>query len=251
VVVFAVGALCIALLDRLLEPREPAPAPGGSAAPWPARPRRAIAVWVGAAALASLIPRYPPPIAATPRALLPESAPPWRSEREPEVDRLFLGSVHFTRSAQRRYVASPAPFGTVSSARQAARAEAFVGEDARRTRSSHLLSRKHRVVGRGWIVEEVRPETFAGGMRGERVVARSEGRRVLSWVWYVGVDGVWVETLRSLLALDQSPFHLTRSAYVVRLSTELGAGEPDLPRADRRLRSLARSLGANLPSSPR
>ena len=169
---------------------------------------------------------------------------------EPFLD--FLGSVRFLRSDQRAYVADPAPFGTVASAKQAARAQAMVGEDARQNRSVNLRSHKHRVPGRGWIVEEARPEVFAGGMAGERVIAVSEGRRILSWVWYVGVESTWREAMRELLALDHSPFRRARHAYVIRLSTDLdGRGEADVDRAERRLRLLARSLRARLPREPR
>jgi exosortase len=252
VVVFAVGALCIALLDRLLEPREPAPAPSGPGAPWPAHPPRGVAVWLAAAALASLVPPYAAPAVTAPGELLPAAAAPWRSERSVDIDHLFLGSVRFLRSDQRAYVAEPAPFGTVASAKQAARAQAMVGEDARQNRSVNLRSHKHRVPGRGWIVEEARPEVFAGGMAGERVIAVSEGRRILSWVWYVGVESTWREALRELFALDHSPFRRVRHAYVVRLSTDLDAGgKPEVDRAERRLRLLARSLGARLPTEPR
>jgi exosortase len=251
VVVFAVGALCIALLDGLLERRSgpAAPEPAGNGAPWPVRPPQGAAPWLLAAALASaLVPRYAPPATTVSGTLLPESAPPWHSERETEPDVLFLGSVRFTHSAQRTYVADPAPLGTVASAGQKARVEVLVGEDARRIRSTSLLSKKHRVLGRGWSVEEARAETLAGGMRGEGVVSRSEARRVLSWVWYVGVESVWVETLRGFLALDQSPFHRPEHAYVIRLTTDLGAGDADADRAARRLRLLAGRLGGQLPA---
>jgi len=251
VVVFALGALCIALLDRLVEPREPAPEPGGPGAPWPTRPPRAVVAWLGAAALASLIPRYATPPVTAPGDLLAEAAPPWRSERSLDVDHLFLGSVRFLRSDQRLYVADPAPFGTVASAKQRARVEAFVGEDARQSRSNSLRSQKHLVKGRGWSVEEARPEVFAGGMAGERVVAISEGRRMLSWIWYVGVESTWREALRELLALDQSPLRRPRHAYVVRISTEIGSTKVEEGRAERRLRLLVRDLGARLPTPPR
>ena len=93
---------------------------------------------------------------------------------------------------------------------------------------------------------------IAGGMAGERVIAVSEGRRILSWVWYVGVESTWREALRELFALDHSPFRRVRHAYVVRLSTDLDAGgKPEVDRAERRLRLLARSLGARLPTEPR
>jgi hypothetical protein len=252
VLVCAVGALCIALLDYLIEPRQRAAAPAAPAAAWPGRPPRGAFAWLAAAALASLlVPRYamPPPNARG--ELLPEAPPPWHTERTFAVDDLFLGSVRFFRSDQRAYAADPAPLGTVGTARGIARADAFVGEDLRRNRSASLLSEKHRVAGRGWLLDEARAETLAGGMRGERVVARREARRVLSWVWYAGVESVAVETFRAFFALDQSPFARPGPAYVVRLSTELGNGDAEKDRAERRLRLLARSLGDSLPRPPR
>lgn len=250
VVVFVIGALAIALLDSLLEPREPAPPPHAASAPWPARPAPAVALALGAAALVSvLVPRYALPAALVPPELLPATAGPWRSTGTVDLDRLYLGSVQFTQSAHRRYVARPAPLGTAG-AGEPARADVFVGMDLRRTRGASPRSRKHRVAGRGWILESVRPEVFPGGMAGERVLARRDGERVLSWVWSVSIEGLWTETLRELLALDQSPWHRTDRAFVVRVSTELD-DRPETAQAERRLRHLIRSLGRALPGPRR
>lgn len=251
VVVFAIGALAIAFLDRLLEPREPAAQAASRGENGPTRPALGVALAVGAAALASvLVPRYALPVAMVPPELLPETAGRWRSEGTIDLDRLFLGSVQFTQSAHKSYIADPAPFGTAT-AGEPARADAFVGLDLRRTRDASPRSRKHRVAGRGWILESVRPEVFAGGMAGERVVARADRQRVLTWVWSVSIEGIWTETLRELLALDQSPWHRTDPAYVVRVSTGLSEGPEDLARAERRLRHLIGSFGPALPKPHR
>jgi exosortase len=246
VVAFAIGSLCIAVLDRLLERGStPAVSSAPVAAALPARPPRALVAWLALATLLSIaVPRYEAPAPKTARVLLPESVGPWES-KPLKPDAMFLGSVHFDRRDRRAYVADPPPVGTSSDGKPV-RVEAFVGESWRQERSFSARSAKNCVPGRGWLAEEESQLELASGRKGERVLARSESRRLLSWTYYVGVDSVGVEALRSFLALEHSPFRRTQSAYAVRLSSEILPAEKDAAFAMRRIRQLQRSVGPAL-----
>jgi hypothetical protein len=171
--------------------------------------------------------------------LLPEALPGFRAGRSVETDRLFLGSVRFTRSVHESYVSDLAALGRVP-------VSIFVGEDARRERSVSILSPKNRVPGRGWSIEAVEATEFPLRYRGERVTARSERQSIVSYVFYLNAEAPVREGLRAFLALDQSPLARPGRTYVVRLTTELEPG-PQGPRlADRRLREGLRGLDPHL-----
>jgi exosortase len=243
IVTFAVGTLCIALLDRWLgggsAAEEEAPAP--PRAPAAARPRAAAFAWLGAAALASVA--LPPWLVRRDvrgPELLPASLEGFRLERPLEPDRLFLGSVRFARTAYQSYEPDPARAGASSVA-------VFVGEDARGDRVTSVRAPKTSLPGRGWTVETREEVDLVGGFRGERVVARSERSQVLSARVHLGVEGTWTEALRAFLALDRSPpFARLGHGYVVRLSTAVEAGPQGMPRAERRLRDALRALAPHL-----
>jgi exosortase len=246
VVAFAIGALCIAVLDRFLEGRG-APPPVAVAAPGApsARPPLSLAAWLAVAAVLSLaVPPYTVPGVEVRAVLLPEAAAPWRSQ-EYAVDRQYLGTVHYDRAVRRAYVASPPPPGT-STEGSPARAEAFVGESWRQNRSLAIRSEKNCVPGRGWRIEPADTFTILPGIEAQRTFARSESRRLVSWTYYVGIDPVATEALRSFLAIERSPFRRKDYAYAVRLTTEILPGEKDDSLADRRLRYLFRSLQPTL-----
>jgi exosortase len=250
VVAFAIGSLCIAMLDRVLEGRGgPAPGRGGAgpppAHPPPAHPPLALAAWLAIAAVLSLaIPPYAVPGVHTHGPLLPESAGPWKS-KPLEPDRLFLGSVHFDRAERRSFFAEQPPVGTASNGRPVV-VEAFVGENWRRSRAKSLRSAKNCVPGRGWWIDERSALPLAKDVAAQRTLARSESRRLLSWSYYVGVDPVPVEALRTFFVLERSPFRRRTYAYAVRLTTEILAGEKDDAVARRRLRALHRTIEREL-----
>jgi exosortase/archaeosortase family protein len=245
VVAFALGSLCIALLDRVLEGR-PRAAPGVAGAGAPsARPPLALAGWLAAAVVLSLaIPRYAVPGVQTRGSLLPENAGPWKS-KSLEPDRMYLGSVHFDRAERRSYFAEQPPVGTSSSGRPVF-VEAFVGEDWRRTRAESLRSAKNCVPGRGWWIDEQSELPLGVGFVVERTLARSESRRLLSWTYYVGVESAPIEAFRTFFALERSPFRRESFAYAVRITTEILAEDKDDAFANRRLRALYRAIEPDL-----
>jgi exosortase len=248
VVAFALGSLCIAMLDRVLEgwgrPSATAPAAGAPAA----RPPLSLAAWLAIAAVLSFaIAPYAVPGVRARGSLLPETAGPWKS-KSLEPDRLYLGSVHFDRSERRSFVAEQPPVGTTSNGKPVF-VEAFVGESWRHNRSDSLLSAKNCVPGRGWWIDETSELPLAVDVLAQRTLARSESRRLLSWTYYVGVDSVPVEAFRTFFALERSPFRRTSYAYAVRLTTEILPGETDDAFARRRLRALYRTLEPDLKRS--
>jgi exosortase/archaeosortase family protein len=243
VVTFAIGALCIAALDRLLEraPHPPAPHAPLTGTP-PAKPPRALVAWFALAAVLSLaLPRYELPAVEASGALLPDGElGPWKSSAA-KVDLMFLGSIRFDRADRRVYLADPPPPGTSPNG-EPVRVEAFVGESWRRDRSLSLRSAKNCIPGRGWLVEQSTQIELASGQKAEHAVARSESRRLVSWTYYTGLDSPWIEAARSFLALDQSPFRRVDHAHVVRISTEILPAERDARSAERRLRFLHRAI---------
>ena len=74
-------------------------------------------------------------------------------------------------------------------------------------------------------------------------VVRKAARRRLVAHWVEGDDGTLSESLRWLLALDQSPWQRDRDSLVVRMSTGLEGTEPaDREAATQRLRRFYRTL---------
>jgi exosortase len=245
VVAFALGTLLIALLDRLLTRRKPE-APAAAALPpaaWPAAPRRVLLAWLGAAAVASLLPRYEQPSLRIGGTLLPETLGEWTSS-EVEIDRLYLGSVRFSRAAHRRYSRDPAtPLVAVEGPEPVT---AFVGEDATRSGSTSLLSEKLALPGRGWTLDAREALEIPGGGTAHRVLARIESRRVLAYTLSYGLGSVAEETLRAFLALDRSPWRRPRAAYLLRVSTQVAPEANGERRAERRILGLLRILREGL-----
>ena len=242
IVTFAVGTLCIALLDRWLrgsdpEP-EPEPAPAATAGS-SARVRLALLAVALAAALASVLPPFADRTGVAGPALLPPSVPGFRAGNELEPDRLFLGSVRFARSAYQAYEPEPVRAGAPSVA-------VFVGEDARSDRITSLRSPKTALPGRGWTIDERSTVALPRRYRGERVVAHSERSTVLAYRIYLGVESAWSEALRAFLALDRTPFGRRGHGYVVRLSIPVGAGPLSVAEAERRLGDALRALDPQL-----
>jgi hypothetical protein len=76
--------------------------------------------------------------------------------------------------------------------------------------------------GSGWIVEQTRAVALEpGGFEVESRVVRSRSSRRLVYHWQVGAESLGSEALRSLLALDASPWRRPGEVLVVRISTAL------------------------------
>lgn len=246
IVTFALGTLCIALLDRWIVARLAGRGdadPGREAAASRAAREARVAqppVWLlaalGAAALATLaLPRVSPPPDVRGPALLPEAFPGFRAVRRLEPDRLYLGSLRYTRSAYQTYERKRPDGGAEAIA-------VFVGEDSRRHRLTSPLSPKNGVPGRGWSVERRTREPLPYPFAVERVEAQGEQHRLLAYQLYLGVEGVGTEALRSLLALDRSPLARPGHAFAVRLETVVEPTATGLAEAEARLRDALREL---------
>jgi hypothetical protein len=120
--------------------------------------------------------------------------------------------------------------------------------DDRSIRSRSLLSPKTMVPGPGW---EVGPEDVIelepGPVRARAVLAEGYAQRSLVYLVRGGTGSVLGETLRSALALDQSPFARREPAWLVRLGTEIPPGPQGLRAAEVRLRELFERLAPSLP----
>ncbi len=119
----------------------------------------------------------------------------------------------------------------------------FIGYDHHRSRGHSLLSPKNAVPRRGWEIEERSSVSLESvEARVERVVARSGFAQVLTYHWYEGTDGLASETLRALLASDQSPFRRSQPARVIRVATALGSTPPARMEDEAKLRAFATLL---------
>jgi EpsI family protein len=155
----------------------------------------------------------------------------WKKGRALSFDRGFFWTVTFREHEYRVYE------------RKGEEVSVFIGYDDRRHRNRSLLSPKNAVPGRGWEVEERGSVALgSGGPTVERVVAQSVSGRILSYHWYEGTEGLARETMRQVLATDQSPFRRSQWARVIRVTTEVGPDRLD----EAELRAFATSLQVNL-----
>jgi EpsI family protein len=241
--ILLVGLILLYLLDGLLA-RGIRQAPRSEAPPAPpaAGPRPVAATLFSLGALAALSVGVRPWTAQAPVAL----SLPYRFERAIggwqatalETDRLFLGSVSFRESLSLRYQKNG---DTV---------EVFLGIGDRAQRFSSPLSPKTERPGSGWIVEErggAELPALDGAGRAEALVERSANRQLLVYHWVDGSERPSREALRSLLALDATPWPQVRDPLVVRLSTEIGGPDRDQRRqAEERLRRFWESFRGDL-----
>jgi exosortase/archaeosortase family protein len=234
------GLVVLSLCDAGLErwprlhgavPPRPAPAPGGlgERGRWP----RAIAAALALAAGASFwLPRWeaPPP---------PGRFDAYRQmsgrlglSTEIEIDLLFLGSAGFRESFARRFAAGGDPVTL------------FIGAGKRSDRHRSALSPKTGFPGSGWIVEqEGRTILEPDGREVRARLLRSGSRRHLVYQWYEGALGWPVEVLRSLLALDRSPWRRRQEIVAIQLGVPvLGPVPSGRPDAERRLLSFYQQL---------
>ena len=215
-VVFAVGALLIALLDALLGRVLPAAQRRGAegrGAPGGAPGAAALGLAAAAAIVAVATPRYEVERPFERPHILPEEiAADGSWERQGmRVDERFLGSVGFQR----------AEFAELEQARSGLPVTIFVGVDDRRHRQRSLWSDKNRLPGAGWTVEDVRDEPLPGRIDSERLLVRNPDGRRITYTAYWNVAGFWEELGRALLGLDQSPFRRDAPSVVLRLATPI------------------------------
>lgn len=210
------GLLLLFFWDGLLEKVLPARR-AGAAAPAAAAPaagpdvRRPVGLVLALAAACAVslwLPRFEPLPPARLAASARLAAGLGLSE-ELEVDRRFLGSVGFQESFLRRF--------------EMGEDDVFlflgVGDRGARTRSP--LSPKTGIPASGWVVESQQEQELEGGERVRVRVMRAGSRRILVYHWYQGAAGWRREALRSLLALDRSPWRRPGEILAVRLGVPI------------------------------
>jgi EpsI family protein len=162
---------------------------------------------------------------------LPAEVDGWTKAQKLKVDRGFLWTVRYRKPDYWSYE------------RNGDQVSVFIGYDDRSNRGRSLLSRKNAVPRRGWEVEERSSMSLESvEARVERVVARSESTLALTFHWYEGTDGLVSETLRALLASDQSPFRRSQPARVIRVATALGSTPLEREEDEAMLRAFSSSL---------
>ena len=155
----------------------------------------------------------------------------WRAEPL-EVDRVFLGSVSFRERLAARY------------RQDGDTVDLFLGVGFRGRRYASPLSPKTQLLESGWVVEERWPlEEGPGRAASEGLLLRSGTRWLLVEHWVEASGGVAVETLRSLLTLDATPWRQPTDPIVVRIATPLSEpGAQERGQARARLRRFRASL---------
>lgn len=238
VAILLAGLTLLFLLDGLLEKRlkeSPPPGParlaGSPAAAVRARPGLRGAAMTGALGLAALASWQLPvwePFGDAPGQVTALVRSTLGAGERLDPDRSFLGSTVFQDMAYYRY------------ARPGGDPVLFVGEGMRSHREWSALSPKNGLPSSGWLVESVEPTgRFAGPVR----VLRSGARRVLVTHWYEGAGPLWVETVRSLLALDRSRWRVRHEIVAVRVEVPiLGAGREGIERARQQLEAFVDEL---------
>jgi exosortase len=199
-------------------------------------------LWVLVAVFASLfvatavLPRWPaPPTGPVSKIELAEELGQWKLVDTPKINSSFLGSVRYSSHLHRDY------------ARGQERVFLFIGDDDRRRRYRSLLSEKNAYPGAIGLVEERGLiELDPGGPRILTVVTDTDIGRLMTWHWYEGSGSATEETLRALLALDQSPFRREADARVLRLTTNVERRSNGRADAEARLRGFLRDLNEAL-----
>ena len=164
---------------------------------------------------------------------LPAEFDGWTKTQKIGIDRGYLWTMKFRRHHYHYWTYE----------RNGDEVSVFIGYDDRRRRGRSLLSRKNAVPRRGWEVEErsfVSLESVEA--RVERVIARSDFARALTYHWYEGTDGMASEILRALLATDQSRFRRSEPARVIRVAISLGSTPLAREDDETKLRGFAASL---------
>jgi hypothetical protein len=221
IAILLAGLLVLFGLDGLLErllPRPAARAPAHAAqARRPSAPRAALG-YLALLVLLSVALRPFPPFDVLPVAIesrYSQALGRWRGEPLAS-DGLFLGSVSFRESLLARY------------RRGGESLDLFLGVGDLSRRFGSALSAKTELPGSGWVVEERwRTPVGANGREADGLLIRSGPRWRLVHHWREAALTPWREALRSLLALDATPWRRPRDPVVVRLVTDLGGPGPE------------------------
>jgi EpsI family protein len=162
----------------------------------------------------------------------------WRVAEPLAVDRVFLGSVSFRERFAARY------------RQDGDTVELFLGVGFRGRRYASPLSPKTQILEPGWVVAERWPlEEGPGRAASEGLLLRSGTRWLLVEHWVEASGDVAVETLRSLLTLDATPWRQPTDPIVVRIATRLSEpGAQERGQAQARLRRFRASLAPVLES---
>ena len=209
--------------------------PAAAVAPQPLASRTWLfaAGWLAALTLVSwaVAPFDPSARFPSPTRPLPEQSNGWTSE--PLIgDPLFFGAGG--HMLHRRY--APQAQGP-SSAEQTI--EVYVGFEAVDYPDTSMLSSKLAWPGPDWVMLRREPVTLYPLQREGRlaIAARPPSDlHAVVYTWHPGDLGLWRESLRSLLALDASPFRRERERRAVRiLAFAPHAGPIVLDRAKQRL----------------
>ena len=245
ILMFFVGTVALSLVDRALLRFFRSDADAGPAAPaqraaTPGERRGGaglVLALVVLAAAALVLPRLRPEAPALgPVPDLPRQLAGWSVRESPDAGH-YLGMVYFTQHSNLIYD------------RDNLSISAFLGWNDRQLRVRSLLSKKNSVWGPGWVVDERGPvQLEPGGVAMERVVAHRFGERSVTLHAYRGTSGVFGETLRSALALDQpgSPFARPGRAGMLRLSTMVRPGPEGIREAEEALRAFYAQLAPAL-----
>lgn len=199
--------------------------------------------WWSALALVSVVgPSFdaPPP---PPRLVLPEQRAGWTSEPITPGPR-FHGALPARQIVSRRYT-RPHPNGRTEVVELFATYAVYDN-----LASLRLFSGKIEVPERDWTTDERRDvRIWELGMDAEMTIASRPlgSERALVYVLRFREDGLWRESLRSLLGWERTPFARRPPKAVVRLSTPLGvAGAADAERARKTLDRFVSDFGAEL-----
>ncbi len=238
IVILLMGLLVIYGLDILLEkfPRLSHEVSFSAVDPAGFGSKQALAV-VSVAALATHAALFFGPVWQAPGSNLPslystvsDSLSMWDSEKV-EPDFAFRGSARFGEVLKREYFLGG---GSVS---------VFVAESDYLQRGGSSLSAITALPGSGWTVRKDEVEEQPDGRLFDVRSVEKGKRRLLLWHWVIGSEGLLKETLRSLLALDRSPFARSVPILSVRLETSIRGRRPTgVARAEARLRSVQEKL---------
>jgi exosortase len=247
-VVIVVGVLCFALIEAVLLrvlPLKPDSSSSSAEEPSPRSedvahlgiPRVSAQAWgvlLVVSGMASVSLWAPVWTSSAPPAIwemvMPIQWKGWKA-RALEVDRTFLGSVFFSRRVYRRYE------------KDGVWVDTFAAKDERLQRDRSILSPKTALPGAGWSIREMRSADFDWSPVGvDEIVASKRGERILIYHWREGSLGTARESLRAVLALENSPLRTPGELRVFRLATPLSS-EPDaLQRARDRLSEFGPAL---------
>jgi exosortase len=148
---------------------------------------------------------------------IPQNLSGWSGERLP-IDQVFLGRQPQGQALHRRYEKQPR-------SRPPEVVDLFVSFEIAGWRpGSSLFTSKIALPGSDWSIEEnARIRVSLLGLDADLAVASREfgSERALVYSWRLRDEGIWRESLRSLLALESGPFRRERRRAVVRLTTPL------------------------------